>query len=267
MIIDPVSAVVGGVSAIGGIFQSIAGNQAQKQDYLNQSAYASATGQFNQWQAGMNQKIATQNQQYQYWGETTQYNQQLAYTGQLRNYELAKELAQAERVGEARVGAGVSYATNSRLVANQLQERGMQEAVAMQQYAYRTLQQSSAYQAMAQEGRSADRYVANFARQAGDYNTLMKINQGLQERQYRSDQLGNITKYLNEYNSQQFYEPTKYVDPVAPFPPLPALMMPPPPSMKGGAPSSAAAGLGVGTALLGGVNSYISTASAIKNLK
>jgi hypothetical protein len=265
MIIDPVSAVVGGVSAIGGIFQSIAGNNAAEQDYLNQSAYASATGAFNQWQAGMNRKITTQNQQYQYWGETVQYNQQRAYTGQLRNYELAKELAQAERVAQARAGAGTNFIVNAALVANQLQERGMQEAVAMQQYTYRALQQSSAYQAMAQEGRTADRYVANFARQAGDYKTLMDINQGLQQRQYRNDQLGNITKYLNEYNSQQFYEPTQYVDPVAPFPPLPSLMMPPPPSMKGGAPANTT-GLGVGTALLGGVNSYFSTASAIKNL-
>jgi hypothetical protein len=267
MAIDPVSAVVGGVSAIGGIFQSIAADKAKKQDYLNQSAYASATGAFNQWQAGMNQKITTQNQQYQYWGETVQYNQQLAYTGQLRNYELSKELAQAERVGQARAGAGTNYAINATVTANQLQERGMQEAVAMQQYAYRSLQQSSAYQAMAQEGRTADRYIANFARQAGDYNTLMQINQGLEQRQYRNDQLGNITKYLNEYNSQQFYEPTKYVDPVAPFPPLPSLMMPPPPSMKGGGPSSAGLGLGIGTALLGGVNASISTASAIKSLK
>lgn len=264
---DPVSLAVGGVSAIGGIFQSMAADRAAKQDYLNQSAYASATGAFNQWQSGINQQINTQNQQYQYWGETVQYNQQLAYTGQLRNYELAKELAQVERVGQARSGAGTNYIVNATVTANQLQERGMQEAVAMQQYAYRALQQSSAYQAMAREGRSADRYVANFARQAGDYNTLMQINQGLEQRQYRNDQLGNITRYLNEYNSQQFYEPSKYVDPVAPFPPLPSLMMPPPPSMKGGAPSSAGLGLGIGTALLGGVNASISTASAIKNLK
>jgi len=265
MIIDPVSAGVAGVSTVLGLFQSNADNNAKKQDYLNQSAYANANARFNQWQAGMNQQINTLNSQYNYWGQTVQYNQQLAYTGQLRNYELAKELAQADQVIQARTGAGTNYALKSEAIAQQLQERGMQEAVALQQYNYRALQSSAAYQAMAQEGASTDRFVANFARQAGDYATLQQINQGLANRQYRRDQVGAITQYLNEYNSQQFYEPTPYVDPIAPFPPLPSMVLPPPPSMKGGAPSGSGA-LGVGTALVGGFNTYMDTAAAIKKL-
>jgi hypothetical protein len=265
MFIDPVSAGVAGVSTILGFFQQSAADEARQQDYLNQSAYGNANAQFSRWQAGMNQKVNTLNGQYNYWGQTVQYNQNLAYTSQLRNYELAKELAQADRVAQARVGAGANYILKSEAISQQLQERGMQEAVALQQYNYRALQSSAAYQAMAQEGQSTDRYVANFARQAGDYATIMKINQGLQQRQYRREQVAAITQYLNEYNSQQFYEPTPYVDPIAPFPPLPSLVMPPPPSMVGGAPASSGA-LGVGTQLLGGFNTYVGTYQAIKNL-
>jgi len=47
---------------------------------------------------------------------------------------------------------------------------------------------------------------------------------------------------------------------------LPTLVSPPPPSMSGGAPGNAGLGLGIGTAMLGGFNSMVSTATAIKNL-
>lgn len=266
MIIDPVSAVVGGLSMGLGLLQSSAENSARQQQYLNETAYANATAQFNRWQAGMNQQISSLNGQYRYWAETVQYNQQLAYTSQLRNYELAKELAQADKVIQARQGAGTNYALTQQGIANQLQERGMQEAVAMQQFNYRALQASAAYQASAQEGQSMDRFVRDFSRQAGDYATLRQINQGLENRQYRANQVAAITKYLNEYNSQQFYEPTPYVDPVAPFPPLPSMVMPAGPSMQGAAPMNTT-GLGAATALMGGVNAYLSTAAQITKLK
>ena len=266
MIIDPISVGVAGLSTVLGMFQSGQQNAARQQEYLNQSAYANATAQFNRWQSGMNQQINTLNGQYKYWAETVQYNQQLAYTNQLRNYEFAKEIAQAERVGQARSAAGTNFVITSEALQNQLQERGLQEAVAMQQYQYRALQASSTYQAMAQEGQSMDRFVRDFARQAGDFSTLQQINRGLEERQYRKNQLSAITKYLNEYNSQQFYEPTPYVDPIAPFPPLPSMVMPAGPSMTGSAPRSTM-GMDVATSLMGGVNSYLSTASSIKQLK
>lgn len=262
---DPIGLAIGGASALIGMFQADAADKARQQDYLNQTAYSNATAQFNQWQAGMNQQMSSLNDQYKYWRDTVSYNQNLAYTSQLRNYEFAKELAQAQRVGEARAGAGTNYVLQAEAIQQQLQERGMQEAVAMQQVMYRGLQASAAYQASAQEGRSMDRYVGNFARQVGDYKTLQTINQQFQNRQYRREQLSAMTAYLNQYNSQQFYEPTPYMDPVAPFAPLPSMVMPPGPSMQGGGPTSTMA-MGAGTALLGGVNTYLDTASAIKKL-
>lgn len=263
--IDPIGLAVGGASALLGMIQADQADKARQQEQLNQAAYANATAEFNQWQAGMNQQVNSLNEQYKYWADTVSYNQNLAYTNQLRNYEFAKELASAQRVIEARSGAGANYALQAEAIQQQLQERGMQEAVAMQQVMYRGLQASAAYQASAQEGRSMDRYIGNFARQVGDYKTLQTINQQFQGRQYRREQLAAVTTYLNQYNSQQFYEPTPYMDPVAPFAPLPSMVMPPPPSMQGGAPASTMA-LGAGTALLGGVNAYLDTASAVKKL-
>lgn len=264
-VIDPISLGVAAVSTGLGFMQGAAQEQAQRQEYVNQSAYADATATFNTWQAGMNRRISSLNDQYGYWRDTVNHNQNLAHASQLRNYELAKELAQAEKVFQARAGAGTSYVIQAEAIQQQLQERGMQEAVAMQQMMYRGLQASAAYQASAQEGQSMDRYVANFARQVGDFNTLQAINQGFQKRQYRREQLAAITQYLNQYNSQQFYEPTPYMDPVAPFPPLPSLAMPSGPSMKG-APPRSTMGLTAATAVMGGISTYTSTASAIKEL-
>lgn len=265
MAIDPVSLGIAAVSTGLGLFQSSQQDAARQQDYVNQTAYQNATGAFNKWQAGFNQKTVTLNNQYSYWRETVNHNQSLAYTSQLRNFELAKELAQVQKVFEGRAAAGANYAAQSEAIQQQLQERGMQEAVATQQYRYRALQSSSAYQAAAQEGNTMDRFVAGFARQVGDFETLQAINQQFQSRQYRRDQLAAMTNYLNQYNSQQFYEPTEYMDPVAPFPPLPTMVMPAGPSMTGAAPASQMA-LGAGTALLGGINTYISSAQAIKKL-
>ena len=266
MIIDPVSAVVGGVSAIGGIFQSIAADKAKKQDYLNQKAYSDATATFNRWQATQNAKASDLNAQYSYWAQTLEYNQGLAYTNQMRNYDLSQEIAQAQKVGETRAGAGADYVTNAQALSEKFREEGMARAVGMQQYQYRVLQQSAAFQAAMGEGASSDRIVNNFARQAGDYQTLQAINEGLSKRQYNRDQLSRITNYLSQYNSQAFYEAQDRMDPIAPFAPLPTLVSPPPPSMSGGAPGNAGLGLGIGTAMLGGFNSMVSTATAIKNL-
>lgn len=265
MIIDPVSAVVGGVSTIMGVVGASQEAAARKQDYVNQTAYQDATSQFNQWQAGQNRKLSDANSQYKYWADTVQYNQSLAYTNQLRTFELAKEIAQAERVGQTRAAAAGSFVVNAEALQQQMAEQGMQEAVAMQQYQYRMLQQSASFQAGNQEGQTADRFVRDTARQMGDYQTLMTINQGLKNRQYRREQLGQVTEYLNQYNSQDFYQAQQYMDPIAPFAPLPSLMTPPPPSMRGAAPSGMSA-MNVGTALLGGANTFLSTSAAVKQI-
>jgi len=260
--IDPISAGVGILSGGLGIFQGIAENNARQQDYLNQAAFQNVSSQFNRWQAGMNASMQNLNSQYGYWRDTVNYNQQLAYTSQLRGYEFAKDLTQAQRVAEARTGAGTQFIVTSEAIQHALQERGMQEAVAIQQYQYRALQGSAAYQAAGQEGQTMDRFVANFARQAGDYNSLMQVGQKFQERQYSRDQLAAMTTYLNQYNSQQFYERTPYMDPIAPFPPLPTMVMPPPPSMTGAAPQGNG-WLTAGTAILGGLNAYLNTSAQI----
>lgn len=263
--IDPVSLGVAAVSTGLSFLTANAQEQARQQEYLNQTAFQNATTQFNQWQAGFNADMQNLNNQYSYWASTVDYNQKLAYTQQLRNYEFAKEIDQASRVAQTRASAGTGYAVNAAAIQQQLQERGMQEAVAIQQFAYRALQSSAAFQASMQEGKSSDRYVANYARQMGDYKTLKSIEQGLRERQYNRDQLAQVTRYLNEYNSQTFYEKQPYLDPIAPFPPLPTMVTPPPPSMTGSAPASMSA-LNAGTAVLGGVNAYFGTAAKIKAL-
>ena len=266
MAIDPISLVFGGLNAGMGLLQGAASSAAAQQDYVNQTAFQNASSQFNRWQAGMNASIQNLNGQYAYWRDTVNHNQQLAYTSQLRGFEFAKELTQAQRVAEARAGAGTQFVVSSQAIQQALQERGMQEAVAVQQYQYRTLQGSAAYQAAGQEGQTMDRFVANFARQAGDYETLMNVGQKFQERQYSREQLSAMTTYLNQYNSQQFYEKTPYMDPIAPFPPLPTMVMPPPPSMTGAPPQSNGF-LTAGTAILGGVSSYLNMNAQIGKLK
>lgn len=266
MIIDPISAVVGGVSAGLGILQSNASAKAQQQEFLNQQALSDSTAKFNTWQAGLNARANNLNSQYAYWAATVTNGQQLAYTAQLRNYDLAQEIAQAQKVAETRTGAGTNYLVNSEALAQRFAEEGMQQAVAYQQASYRILQQSSAFQAMAGEGNSVDRIVNNYTRQIGDYQALASINEGLRKRQYKRDQLGQITTYLNQYNSQDFYKAQERLDPIAPFPPLPSLVTPAPPSMQGAAPAGISA-LNIGTAVAGGFNTYLSTASAIKGLR
>lgn len=266
MVLDPVSLGVAAVSTGLNIFGGIAGNRAARQDYKNQRAMQSATAQFNQWQASLNARLSNAAAQQQYWQQTVEYNQSLAYVHQLRNFELAKEAQQADVVGQVRASAGAEFAINSEAIAQQYQEVGMQEAVAFQQYQYRMLQQSAAYQALAQEGNTADRFVNDFARQMGDYQTLSDINEGLRSRQYKREQLSSVARYLNAYNSQPFYQEQQYLDPIAPYPPLPALLTPAPPSITGAAPGGYGA-LQAGKALLGGVNTYLSTASAVSQLK
>jgi len=253
---------LGGLQFGMGLLQSSAENRQKQQAYLNQTAFQDATTQFNQWQASMNAERADMNSQYKYWGDTIRFNQNTAYVNQLKGVEFAKEVAQAEVVFDTRASAGADYASQSQALAAQLQERGMSEAVAIQQYRYRALQSSAAYLAAGQEGNSMDRYVNNFAKQAGDYAALKELEAGLRENQYTRAQQGQIAQYLSRYNSQQFYERQPYMDPVAPFPPLPTLVNAPPPSMTGGAPGGMS-GLQVGTAVLGGVQTGLNFGNSV----
>ena len=130
MIIDPVSAGVGILSGGLGIAQSLFGNAAAEQQHMNEVAFSNATAQFNKWQAGLNYQTQNLNNQYGYWRDTVNHNQQLAYTNQLRNYEFSKELAQAQRVIEARTGAGTQFIVSSEAIQQQMQEYSMRSNIA-----------------------------------------------------------------------------------------------------------------------------------------
>ena len=261
----PVGIGLGALNFGMGLMQSNADNVRRQQDYLNQTAFQDATTQFNSWQASMNAQRNDLNQQYKYWGDTVRFNQQAAYTQQLRATEFAKEINQAERVFQTRAAAGADYANQSQALASQMQERGMAEAIAVQQYRYRALQASAAYQAAGQEGNSMDRYVRNYAKQAGDFAALKQLESRLREGQYTRAQQAQIAKYLSQYNSQQFYERQPYMDPIAPFAPLPTMVNAPPPSFRGAAPGGTS-GLQVAGLGLGAINTSLKFGNSVNKL-
>jgi hypothetical protein len=264
VIIDPISAGIAGVSTALNLFGAGQQNAAAKQDYLNQSSFQQATNQFAQWQANQNQRFSDANAQYQFWGQQVQYQQQLGYVHQLQSFELAKQINQANVVRDSRAAAGAEFIGNSQAASDRLQEVAMQAAVAQQQYGWRTLQARASVQAMDAEGLSVDRLINNYARQAGDYNTIAQINDGLQRNQFNREQTALVGRYLSEWNSQQFYTPTTYIEPIEPFAPMPSLMQPAAPSMTGTGPSGGASSLRIGSALLGGVGTYMNSAAGVK---
>tara|TARA_R100001594_G_scaffold37124_1_gene67096 strand:+ start:1004 stop:1828 length:825 start_codon:yes stop_codon:yes gene_type:complete len=260
-------AVIGGAQIALGVGQAISGYNAQKQDYLNQTAFQDAQNEFANWQAGFNSKIQDANKQYQYWSETVQYNQNLAYTNSLRNVELTKAIRQAEVIEQTRAAAGASYIQDSEAINDAYQQASMQEAVATQQYRWRSLQARASVQAMERQGKSIDRIINDYSRQQGDYETLQAINAASRTRQFTRQQAAQVSQYLSRYNSQQFYEEQPFIEPLAPFAPLPTLVTPAGPTMRGGGPSKTAALLNVGSAVLGGIDTGIKTASRLKALK
>jgi hypothetical protein len=264
----PLIPVLFGAAQAGlGVAQGWASNQAAQQDYLNQTAFQDANNKFATWQAGFNARVNDANNQYKYWADTVNYNQQLAYTHSLRNVELLKAVKQAEVVAQNRAASGASYVMDSEAINQAYAEASMQEAVAMQQLDWRALQGQASVQAMGQEGRSVDRIVNDYARQLGDQQTLQTINQGLRGRQYTREQAGQVAQYLGRWNSQQFYDEQPYLDPIAPFAPLPTLIQPSGPSMTGSGPSSAAGWLNIGTGVLSGVSAGLGMAQQLKGLR
>ena len=235
----------------------------QMQAYKDQLKFQKANEQFAKWQSKFNKKATDAQNKFQYWGQVVGYNREKAYINSLRNIEKVKSFKQAKVVFETRAAAGASYIQDSQALSNAYQEQSMQEAVSLQQYQWRALQTRGSVQAMEREGQSVDRIVNDYARQMGDYETLMQINQGIRSRQYTREQAAQVSQYLSRWNSQSFYEEQPYMDPVPPYAPLPTIMMPPPPSMTGAPPSSAALGLNIGTAILGGVGAGINAFSSL----
>lgn len=255
---DPFSIAFGVANAGMGILGGISSYQAQKQDYINQKAFQNANSKYASWQAGFNKRVTDANAQYNYWQETVNYNQNLAYTRSLKNYELLKEIRQAEVVGQTRAAAGASYLLSSEALSQQMSEASLQDAVAYQQYQVAALKARSRVLASDQEGGSIDRLVNDYARQVGDYQTIQAINEGLRTRQYKREQAGQVAQYLSQYNSQTFYESQPYMEPIAPFAPLPSLLAAPAPTMTGSGPSAGAAALNIGTGILGGIQAGMS---------
>ena len=245
---------MGGIQAGLGVLQGIAGYNAKKQEYVNQKAFQEANSKFAGWQAGFNARISDANKQHDYLKDTVNYNREFAWTNSLRNVELNRSIAQAETVAETRAAAGASYIRDSEAISQQYQEASMQEAVAAKQYKWRSLQARASAQVMNQEGRSVDRIINDFSRQEGDFLTLQDINSKLRGRQYSRSQAGQIATYLSQWNSQSFYAEQPYMDPLAPFAPLPTLITPAAPTFTGGAPSKGAAMLNVASGIMSGVN-------------
>lgn len=252
---DPLTGalLLGGADAILGAFGAGAQSAAARQDYENQRALQDANSRFARWQAGFSARVADANAQYNYWQETVNYNQNLAYARSLRNYETLKAIAQADVVGQTRAAAGAAFVSNSQAISQAAAEASMQDAVAQRQYQMAALKARGRAMASGQEGASVDRLINDYARQVGDFETIQAINQGFRERQYTREQAGQIADYLSRYNSQAFYSEQPYMEPIAPFAPLPALLEAPPPSMTGSGPSGGAAALRIGSALLSGV--------------
>ena len=72
-----------------------------------------------------------------------------------------------------------------------------------------------------------DRYVRNFARQAGDQRAIQNVNAKLRTRQYTREQMSAVAKFMEQYNQQDFYMKSPIQEPVMPFAPLPTMVMPP----------------------------------------
>ena len=128
---DPISLGVAGIGFGLDLFGASANNRAQEQEYLNAKAYQDASARFNNWQASFNAQNRDLDNQYKYWQQTVNYNQERAYTAQMRNYDLSQEIDQAENVFETRVGAGLNYMTNSQALSDRYTAEKLPETDAL----------------------------------------------------------------------------------------------------------------------------------------
>ena len=263
---DPFSLGITAVKTGLSLYGAIAGNKAEQQQYLNDKAFQQANSVYAGWKATMDQSLNDANQQQAYWQQTIQHNQDLAYARSQRNVDLVRSINQADVVRQTRESAGANFVLGSEAIQQQLAEQAMSDAVALQQYTVAALKNRASIRANGQVGASIDRVMNDFVRQEGDYRTITEINQGLRNRQYRREQAGAVAQYLSAYNSQQFYEAQPYLEPMAPFVPLPSLMMPAAPTMTGAGPSRAAGALRIGSALLDGAKFTMGAVSQFRGM-
>jgi hypothetical protein len=248
------------------IFGAFAQNNAERQQYLNEQAFQQANQRYQGWRSSIETSINRANQQQNYWAQTVQYNQELAYARSQRNVDLVRAIDQADVVRETREAAGVQFVTTAEAIQQRLGEQAMADAVALQQYSIAALKNRASIRANPQVGASIDRLMNDFLRQEGDYQTIATINEGLRNRQYRREQAGAVAQYLNAYNSQAFYEAQPYLEPMAPFVPLPSLVLPGPPTMTGAPPSGTAGALRLGTSLIEGAQFGMGAYSQVRSM-
>jgi hypothetical protein len=91
--IGGISLALGGAQAILGALGGAAENAAAKQEHMNQVAFQNANTAYARWQAGFNQRVNGVNAEYNYWQQTVNYNQSLAYSRSMANYEMLREIA------------------------------------------------------------------------------------------------------------------------------------------------------------------------------
>ncbi len=262
VVINPVTAI----SAATGIASFFTGQKASnaqaaqaKQNYKDQKRFQQANAKYAEFSADIQRRSQDVGNQYQYWQQLVNYNQNLSYVNQLRNFELSKAIIQADFVERTRSAAMADYSLQSQALSDALGQQAMADAVSYQQYMVQGLKARAALVAGGQEGQSVDRYVSDFSRQVGDQATLLEINQGFREGQYTRQQAAQVAGYVSQYNSQQFYQLAPYQTPIKPFAPLPTLVMPPPPSMTGAGPSGQAGTINFLNNALGAIGTGIST--------
>ena len=244
------------------MIQGFMGNQAKQQEYTNQRAQQRASAEFARWTASNQARTADLNSSYSFYQEQVNHGQDLAYASQMRQYELAKSINQAEVVGRTRSSAMADYSQQSGAIADAFQQQSMADAVSMMQYKQQALRAQASVSATMQEGRSVDRYINDYARQVGDMETMRQMNDQFRTRQYTREQAGQIATYLNRYNSQQLYQQQNVMDPIAPFAPLATLINPAGPSFTGAGPSAATGFLG---SALNATQSALGTYGAAKS--
>ena len=244
------------------MLQGFMGNQAKQQQWLDQVAQQKASDEFARWTASNQARTQDLNNAYSFFQEKVNYGQQVAYTSQLRNFELSKAINQAEVVARTRSSAMSNYASNSGALAEAFQQQSTADAISMMQYKQQALRQQAQTSAFMQNGKSVDRYINDYARQVGDMETMRQINEGFRERQYNREQAGQIANYLNQYNSQQLYEEQQILDPISPFPPMATLVNPAGPSFTGARPSATT---GLLSSAISATNAAIGTYGAAKS--
>ena len=161
-------------------FQGFLGHQAKQQDYLNQRAQQKASDEFARWTASNQARTQDLNNSYRFYQEQVNYGQELAYASQMRNFELAKSINQAEVVARTRASATADYSQQSGALAEAFQQQSMADAISMMQYKQQALRSQASASTTMQEGRSVDRYINDYARQVGDMEAMRQLNEGFE---------------------------------------------------------------------------------------